>query len=107
MSYHVVCLPGDGTGPQVMAEGLRVLRAVSKPIGLELDLEEIPCGGQYYLSHGRVSDWPDGSFARCKAADVILLGAVGWPSPDGKGPALMANGLMAGHSAVLGNRTRL
>ncbi len=38
---------------------------------------------------------------------MILLGAVGWPDPDGNGPPLMENGHMAGHSAVLGNRMRL
>ncbi len=107
MSYRVIVLPGDGIGPEVMAEGLRVARAVAGPLGISLEFREIPCGGQYYLAHGRVSDWPEGSFEACRDADLILLGAVGWPSPDGHGPTLMANGFMAGHSAVLGNRTRL
>jgi isocitrate/isopropylmalate dehydrogenase len=39
--------------------------------------------------------------------DLILLGAVGWPSPTGNGPVLMKDGKMAGFSPVLGNRTRL
>ncbi len=107
MTYNVVCLPGDGIGPEVMNEGLRALRAVAKPLGIDFKFEEIPCGGQYFLANGKHHDWPDGSFEKCKAADMILLGAVGWPSPDGKGPTLMENGHMAGHSAVLGNRTKL
>ena len=107
MSYQVVVLPGDGTGPEVMREGIRVLEAVSEPLGLEFELEEIPSGGQYYLASGRQSDWPAGSEERCAAADLILLGAVGWPDPDGTGPVTMGNGNMAGWSPVIGNRTRL
>ena len=47
MPYTLVTLPGDGTGPEVMAQGMRVLDAVSKPLGIEWQIEEIPCGGQY------------------------------------------------------------
>ncbi|MGH1346466.1 MAG: isocitrate/isopropylmalate dehydrogenase family protein [Nannocystales bacterium] len=106
MAYNVVTLGGDGIGPEVMAQGLRVLEAVSKPLGIEWNVEDIPCGGQFYLEHGS-RDWPEGSEAKCKAADMILLGAVGWPDPKSKGPVTMANGKMAGYSAVIGNRTNL
>jgi isocitrate/isopropylmalate dehydrogenase len=107
MTYHIICLPGDGIGPEVMAEGVKVLRAVAEVMRLDFKFEEIPCGGQYYLAHGKHRDWPDGSETKCARADMILLGAVGWPNPDGNGPTLMENGHMAGYSAVLGNRTRL
>src|SRR5204863_6855783 len=107
MTYHVVCLPGDGIGPEVMAEGLKVLRAVAGALAIDFKFEEIPCGGKYFLDHGKHRDWPDGSDERCARADMILLGAVGWPDPSGKGPTLMENGHMAGYSAVLGNRMRL
>ena len=107
MSYKVVVLPGDGTGPEVMAEGLRVLDAVTEPLGLAFDLEEIECGGRYYLENGRQSDWPEGSEEKCRDADLILLGAVGWPDPDGTGPLTMKDGNMAGWSPVIGNRTKL
>ena len=60
MPYTLVTLPGDGTGPEVMAQGMRVLDAVSKPLGIEWQIEEIPCGGQYYREHGDL-DWPAGS----------------------------------------------
>ncbi|MEM7158834.1 MAG: isocitrate/isopropylmalate family dehydrogenase [Myxococcota bacterium] len=106
MAYKLVTLAGDGTGPEVMAEGMRVLRAVSEPLGLKWDIDDIPCGGQYYLEHGDL-DWPADSDARCAAADLILLGAVGWPDPNGSGPVLMKNGHMAGHSPVIGNRLKL
>lgn len=107
MSYQVVCLPGDGIGPEVMAEGVKVLRAVAEAMRLDFRFEDIACGGQYYLAHGRHRDWPEGSEQKCEKADMILLGAVGWPNPDGNGPTLMESGHMAGYSAVLGNRMRL
>jgi isocitrate/isopropylmalate dehydrogenase len=104
-SYSVVALPGDGAGAEVTAQALRALSAIGARIDRRFDVEQIPCGGQYYLQHGK--DWPDGSEEKCKAADVILLGAVGWPSPNGPGPVTMSNGQMAGWSAVIGNRTKL
>jgi 3-isopropylmalate dehydrogenase len=68
-------------------------------------VEEIPCGGQFFQKHG-TRDWPDGAEERCAAADVILLGAVGWPTADGS-PLKMKDGKMAGWSPVIGNRSRL
>lgn len=90
-----------------MREGLKVLDAVSKPLGIEWDTEDIPCGGQYYLEHKDL-DWPADSPQKCAAADLILLGAVGWPDPKGSGgPVLMSDGKMAGFSPVIGNRIKL
>lgn len=106
MSYKLVTLGGDGTGPEVMREGLRVLNAISSALDVSWSVDDVPCGGQYYLEHGD-RDWPVGAEARCDAADLILLGAVGWPSPTGAGPVLMKDGKMAGFSPVIGNRTRL
>jgi isocitrate/isopropylmalate dehydrogenase len=104
-SHSVVLLPGDGTGIEVAAQARRVLDRVAARTGVAFAIEEIPCGGQYYLEHGR--DWPEGSEEKCAKADVVLLGAVGWPSPDGNGPVTMPGGKMAGWSPVIGNRTRL
>jgi 3-isopropylmalate dehydrogenase len=106
MAYKLVTLGGDGTGPEVMREGMRVLSAVSDVLGVAWEVEDVPCGGQFYLQHGS-RDWPEGAEERCAAADLILLGAVGWPSPTGTGPVLMKDGKMAGYSPVIGNRTRL
>src|SRR4051812_2900870 len=113
-NYQVVTLPGDGTGPEVMKQAMRVLAAVEAAGIARFAIEEIPCGGQYYLAHGAThgathgrSDWPAGSEERCARADVILLGAVGWPAPDGSGPVKLPDGRMAGWSPVIGNRTRL
>ena len=104
-SYSVVLLPGDGVGIEVAAQARRVLDLIAEQTDTELAVEEVPCGGQYFLEHG--TDWPEGSDARCAAADLVLLGAVGWPSPDGDGPVTMPDGNMAGWSPVIGNRVRL
>jgi 3-isopropylmalate dehydrogenase len=104
--YAIVLLPGDGIGLEVAAEARALLDLVAARTGAGLDIEEIPCGGAYYLKDGR-RDWPEGSEDRCRAADAILLGAVGWPAPDGSGPVTMSGGRMAGYSAVIGNRVSL
>jgi isocitrate/isopropylmalate dehydrogenase len=104
-TYNLVVLPGDGIGVEVAAQARRVLDAVAEATDLSFAIEEIPCGGKYYLEHGR--DWPEGSEEKCARADAILLGGVGWPAPDGSGPVTMPDGRMAGWSAVIGNRTKL
>lgn len=104
--YDIVLLPGDGTGLEIAVQAKLVLDEVSKAIDVSFRIDEIPCGGKFYLEHG-TRDWPEGSEEKCDKADVILLGAVGWPSPDGPGPVTMADGKMAGWSPVIGNRTRL
>lgn len=104
--YDVVMLPGDGIGVEVAAQARRVLDAVAAKTGTTFDVTDIPCGGKFYLEHGR-RDWPEGAEEKCAKADVILLGAVGWPSPTSPGPVTMSDGKMAGYSAVIGNRLRL
>ncbi len=101
----ILLLPGDGIGLEVMREGRKVLEAALELAGVDAELEEVPCGGEYYLEHGQ--DWPDGTQERCRQADVIFLGAVGWPDPEGTGPVTMKNGKMAGYSPVIGNRVEL
>jgi 3-isopropylmalate dehydrogenase len=107
MAYRVVVLPGDGIGVEVAREGRRVLEAVGSALGIEFDIQEIPCGGEFYLKHGS-RDWPEGAEAEVAAADLVLRGAVGWPDPEGKGrPVTMKDGKMAGWSPVIGTRAAL
>ena len=80
-SYYIVALPGDGIGPEVLSAALRVLSAAGELFQIDFRIEEIPCGGHYYAEHE--TEWPDGSFEKCEAADAILLGAVGH-EVDGK-----------------------
>src|SRR6266851_5475530 len=74
-SYYIVALPGDGIGPEVLSSALRILRVAGELFQIDFRVEEIPCGGNYYVEHE--TEWPDGSFEKCEAADAILLGAVG------------------------------
>jgi 3-isopropylmalate dehydrogenase len=105
MSYRIVLLPGDGIGTEVAAEARSLLEAIAGATSISFDIEEILCGGKFFLDHGS-RDWPEGSEQKCRDADAILLGAVGWPSPNG-GPVTMPDGKMAGWSAVIGNRVNL
>jgi 3-isopropylmalate dehydrogenase len=104
-TYDLVLLPGDGIGAEVIAEARALLDVIAPAIGVTFALDEIPCGGKFYLEHGS-RDWPEGSEEKCAAADAILLGAVGWNGPDGA-PVTMADGKMAGWSPVIGNRMKL
>src|SRR3989442_9201600 len=96
MAFKIVVLAGDGVGPEVVREGVKVLKAVGTAYGLSFDLVPFPCGGQHYLDTGE--EWPDGAFESCKAADAILLGAVGLPE------AILPNGEVAGVGVVFGLR---
>ena len=108
-SYELVLLPGDGIGVEVMAHARQLLELVAEGTGAVFALEEIPCGGKFAVENG-TRDWPEGSEDRCRAADAILLGAVGWNGPDGAPVTIKdANGnlQMAGWSPVIGNRMKL
>jgi 3-isopropylmalate dehydrogenase len=104
-SYNLVLLPGDGIGAEVIGEARQLVDLVAKATGVAFALDEIPCGGKFFLEHGS-RDWPEGSEDRCRAADAILLGAVGWNGPDGQ-PVSLPDGKMAGWSPVIGNRIKL
>ncbi len=86
MSKQILVLPGDGIGPEIMAEAVKVLEAVSKRFGLAFDLVHDDLGGAAYDRYG--SPLADETLARAKAADAVLLGAVGGPKWDTIDPAL-------------------
>jgi len=73
MGYTVVCLGGDGIGPEVMREAIRALRALP----LELELDEYPFGGPGIRECGE--PLPSETLAACLASDAVLLAAVGSP----------------------------
>jgi 3-isopropylmalate dehydrogenase len=77
--YKILTLPGDGIGPEVMDATLRVLGWFGRR-GFKYETEEALVGGIAYEKLGR-SD-PDETMAKAKAADVVLLGAVGGPQWD-------------------------
>jgi 3-isopropylmalate dehydrogenase len=77
MSAHIVVLAGDGVGPEVTAEAVRVLEQISVAHQLELEFEDALIGGAAYDAAG--SPLPEKTIAACKASTGILLGAVGGP----------------------------
>ncbi len=74
-SHRIGVLPGDGTGPEVVREGLKVLEAVRG--GFDVDLVPFDLGGERYLRTGEVL--LDEDLARLKELDAIFLGAIGHP----------------------------
>lgn len=79
-TYRIGVIPGDGIGPEVVREGLKVLRAVASTEGFALDLVEYPYSGAYYLETGRlpspqvIDEW--------RQLDAIYLGAIGHPGVE-------------------------
>src|SRR5262245_20774220 len=72
----VAVLPGDGIGPEIIAEAIRVLRKLE----LGLQFEEVPVGGAAYAAHG--DPLPEKTLSLAKSADAVLFGAVGEPKYD-------------------------
>ena len=77
MSKNIVVLAGDGVGPEVTAEAVRVLKTVSTKHALALEFEDALIGGAAYDAAG--SPLPEATVAACKASAAVLLGAVGGP----------------------------
>ena len=96
MPHEIALLPGDGTGPEVMREAVKVIEAVESTFGLKFDKVSYPMGGEHWLATGE--EWPEGTFEACKAADAILLGAVGHPD------AVLPSGDLAGIGVLFGLR---
>ncbi|SEP67508.1 3-isopropylmalate dehydrogenase [Ectothiorhodospira magna] len=80
MTQNILILPGDGIGPEIVAEATRLLNALKDRFGLAVELEEAPIGGAGYDAAGQ--PLPDETLALARAADAILLGAVGGPRYD-------------------------
>ena len=80
MSKNVLILPGDGIGPEIVAETRRVLELVNGQDGLGLELSEALVGGAAIDADG--VPLPESTLEAAKAADAILLGAVGGPKWD-------------------------
>ena len=85
MKAKIAILPGDGVGPEIVAEAVKVLQAVERMFGHTFALDEHPVGGAAYDICGDCL--PDPTLAACQAADAVLLGAVGGPKWDKLPPA--------------------
>ena len=80
MSKNVLILPGDGIGPEIVSEAVKVLETVKTKFNLDLELDNALVGGAAYDEHG--TPLPDVTMEKAKASDAILLGAVGGPKWD-------------------------
>jgi 3-isopropylmalate dehydrogenase len=75
--FKIALLPGDGIGPEVIQEAVKILNIVGSKLNLILDTEQVPVGGAGYEATGH--PLPDESLNAAKNADAVLLGAVGGP----------------------------
>jgi 3-isopropylmalate dehydrogenase len=88
-TYKIAVIPGDGTGPEVVREGKKVLNAVAGKFGFNFQFEEFDFGGNRYLRTGEIL--PDSATEQLKKFDSIFLGAIG--HPDVK-PGILEKGIL-------------
>ena len=87
--HHIAVIPGDGIGPEVVQEGLKVLEAAAAATGLRYQTETYDLGGDRYLKTGEVL--PDSVLEELRGFDAIYLGAVGHPEVA---PGILEKGLL-------------
>lgn len=87
--YKIGVIPGDGVGPEVIREGLKVIDSASKKEGFKYETITYDFGGERYLKTGEVL--PDSALEEMKQLDVIYLGAVGHPQVK---PGILEKGLL-------------
>ncbi|HTX53850.1 MAG TPA: 3-isopropylmalate dehydrogenase [Candidatus Baltobacteraceae bacterium] len=87
--YNLAVIPGDGTGPEVTREALKVLHAAAAKHGFSVSLTDYDLGGERYLRTGEIL--PDSVLKELRGFDAILLGAIGHP---GITPGLLEKGIL-------------
>jgi 3-isopropylmalate dehydrogenase len=87
--YNVALLPGDGTGPEVLAEGIKVVQAACQKFGFTIKFTKYDLGGERYIKTGEVL--PDSVVSELRQHDAIYLGAIG--HPDVK-PGILEKGIL-------------
>jgi len=87
--YKIAVIPGDGTGPEVIREGLKVLKAVSRKYNFQYETKIFDFGGERYLKTGETVE--DKDIAELKDYSAIYLGAIG--HPDVK-PGILETGIL-------------
>jgi 3-isopropylmalate dehydrogenase len=87
--YKIAVMPGDGTGPEVTAEAVKVLKAAAGQFGFKVDLTEFDFGGERYKRTGETL--PDSAVEEFRKFDAILLGAIGHPDVR---PGILEKGIL-------------
>jgi len=80
MTNKIAILPGDGIGPEIIAEAVKTLECLKQKFGFDAELESATFGGAGYDEFGH--PLPDSTLTLCKESDAILLGSVGGPKYD-------------------------
>jgi 3-isopropylmalate dehydrogenase len=87
--YKIAVIPGDGTGPEVVNEGLKVLKAASSKFNFALETKIFDFGGGYYLRTGKTLE--DKDIEELKKYSAIFLGAIGHPEVK---PGILETGIL-------------
>lgn len=88
-SYDIAVIPGDGTGPEVVAEGIKALEAVAEKCKFTLGFTHYTLGGEHYKRTGEIIN--DDTVSAISKADAVYLGAIG--HPDVK-PGILEKGIL-------------
>lgn len=88
-SYKIAVIPGDGTGPEVVREGVKILKAICGLEGFKVDLIYYDFGGDRYLKTGETL--PDSALEELRQMDAIYLGAIGHPEVI---PGILEKGIL-------------
>src|SRR5688572_16064648 len=88
-SYNIAVIGGDGTGPEVTREAIKVLEAASKKFGLKLNFQDYDLGGDRYIRTNEAL--PDSVVGELRKFPAVLLGAIG--HPDVK-PGILEKGIL-------------
>ena len=89
MQSNIAVIPGDGTGPEVASEGIKVLRAAASASNLKLSFVTYDFGGDRYLRTGELL--PDSALEEIRGLDAIYLGAIGHPDVE---PGVLEKGIL-------------
>ncbi len=87
--YKIAVMPGDGTGPEVTAEAVKVLKVAAEKFGFKMELTEFDFGGERYKRTGETL--PDSGVEELRQFDSILLGAIGHPDVA---PGILEKGIL-------------
>lgn len=88
-SYKIAVIPGDGSGPEMVREGVKVLKAAAQKFAFNLDFTFFDYGGERYLKTGEVL--PEGAIEELKKYAAIFLGAIGHPEVK---PGILEKGIL-------------
>jgi len=88
-TYKIAVVPGDGTGPEVVAEAVKVLKATADKFKFKVELTNFDFGGERYKRTGETL--PDSAVEEFRKFDAILLGAIGHPDVT---PGILEKGIL-------------